>query len=441
MKMRQVLASGEKVCVHNPSPRFFDISFVYRPADPTGFMLKKVANSGPAWEGYSAEAGEVAEAYEQKIADERKLSDIRKQLLGRVSAERVNKDIQKYKNVARQNAKNRKPAKDEELDKLSQYPLSVIASTFAAKNAALSAGDVTRLFLKRAGMTSPDWLVDRVVAMQPVFDALCCYDPSIREKTSSLIELHDRHVNPALFPLVQAWVEKHAGLTDYVRDSLYEPSSVLPTLSVGPGALYRASEPGRTDLLTMTDPVTGHVYQTTRGAARAAHHANMKHKLFGAGILSAGYMAGLHKLLNPKVPWWIKAPVAIAAGLKTYEGGQALARPFRNPEYLTDQGILVPGSTEFAKVSALTLPTYLDKVAFDVIERVGDQADPLLAIRQKVAAYAPKAAISRFLVSAEPDTEKAAALARGIEYDSDPLQPPQIDLDALSERVGALLLS
>ena len=441
LKMRQVMPNGEKVCVHNPSPRFFDISFVYRPADPTGFMLKKVASEGPAWLGFSAKAGEMVDAYEQKVADERKLSDIRKQLLGQITAIRNDKDIANYRATARANAKNRKPASDKDLAKLAQYPLSVIASTFAAKNAALSSGDVARLFLKRAGVSTPDWLVDRVVAVQPLIEAVYAHDPTLRGKTAGLVEVSDRYVEPQLFPLVQHWVEKHAGMSDYLRDSAYGPSDTVTDLDVGPGAAYRATAPGKLDILTMSDPYSGHTYQTTRGAGQAAHHANMKHKLFGSAILTAGYMAGLHHLLNQRIPWWIKAPIAVGAGVKTYEKGLASLSPYRNTEYITDQGISVPGNTEFVKVSALTLPTYLDKVAFDVIECVGEGADPMLALRLKVARRDPASAIGRFLFASASDYEKGAALCSGIETNDDPLQPPEVNLDALSERIGNLLLS
>lgn len=450
-KMRQVLPNGEKVCVHNPSPRFFDISFVYRPADPTGFMLKKVAAEYSAWGGFSAKAGEIVEQYEQKIADAKKLGDIRKQLLGQVTAYKRNNNLAKYRPTALANAKNRKPAETRDIAKLSGYPLSTLASTFAAKNAALSSSDISRLFLKRAGIDAPDWLVDRVVAIQPVVEAVFARDPSLREKVSTLLDVSDKHVDPGLFPLVDAWVEKYAGLSDFVEQAAYGPIEGIPSGDVGPGALYRASDPPRTDVLTMTDPMTGHMYQTTRGAAQKAHHRNIKHKLFGAALLTAAYGGALHHglkhTLHPrissKVPWYSILPVAGYGAYKTIGLGEQIGRAtgLRNPVYITDQGIAVPGNTEFAKVGALTEPTYLDKVAFDVIERVGMSPDPLTSLTYKVASRDPSSLISRILTSDSSDTEKAAYLCYNIEDDSDPLGPPVVDVDALSERVGSLLLS
>lgn len=440
MKMRQVMPNGEKVCVHNPSPRFFDISFVYRPADPTGYMLKKVASHGTAWEGFSAKAGELVDTYEQKIADEKKLSDIRKQLLGQVAAARTDKDIAKYRDTAKQNAKSRKPADDKDIAKLARYPLSVIASTFAAKNAALSTGDIARMFLKRAGVSTPDWLIDRVVAVQPILEAVYARDPSLRDKTAGLIQLRDAHVDPGLFPMVDAWIEKHAGLTDYVGRQVGVPSYMMTSYPL---------EAPKTDVLTMTDPSTGHMYQTTRGAAQAADAANMKHKLYGSALLSGAYYAGLKSLVNKatnpgrvrQIASLAAVPAAMYGGVKTYNAAQKAFVPQRNPSYITDQGIEVPGNTEFVKGASLTIPTYLDKVAFDVIERVGVIEDPLRALREKISAHAPRSLIARFLNSSSSDSEKAAALCSGIEYDSGELRPNEVDLDALGERVGTLLLS
>lgn len=450
-KMRQVLPNGEKVCVHNPSPRFFDISFVYRPADPTGFMLKKVASEYEVWSGYSAKAGELVDQYEQKIADAKKLGDIRKQLLGQVAASRQDKTLAKYRATAIANARGRKPAEQKDIAKLSQYPLSTIASTFAAKNAALSSGDISRLFLKRAGIDAPEWLIDRVVAVQPVVESVFARDPSLREKVSSLLEVSDRHVDPSLFPVVDAWVEKYAGLSDFVEQRAHGPIEPLSDMPVGPGALYRASEPPRTDVLTITDPSTGHMYQTTRGAAEKAHNQNIKQKLFGAAILTAAYGGALHHgikhvfhpRVSSKVPWWALLPAAGYGAYKTVNLGDQVgsAIGLRNPVYITDQGIAVPGNTEFAKVGALTEPTYLDKVAFDIIERAGTTVDPMSRLLYKVASKDPSSLISRLLTSDYSDSEKAAYLCSNIEDDSDPLRPPVVDLDALSDRVGSLLLS
>lgn len=439
-KMRQVLSNGEKVCVHNPSPRFFDISFVFRPADPTGFMLKKVASAYELWSGPSAKMGEVADEYEQKIADARKLGDIRKRLLGQVAAARQD-DVDKYRPVAKANAKSRRPAEDKDIAKLARYPLSQVLATFSAKNAALSTSDVARLFLKKAGVSSPDWLLDRVVAMQPILEAGLARAPSIGEKTAALLEMTSKSVNASLFNTVEAWVEKYAGLSDFGSGDFYGSTSNLPIPGAG---YYAAAAPPRTDVLTITDPYSGHVYQTTRGAAQDARKSELKHKLFGTALLSTLYGAGLYHgakaLFRPKIPTLALAPIAIGLGAGTYDKLRELGAP-RNPYYITDQGIRVPGGTEFVKAGGVSGPTYLDKVAFDVLERVPSAQNPQHALHLKIARHAPESAIASFLLADGTDEEKAAALCEDLEYNTDGVAPAQIDLTAFGDRVGTLLLS
>jgi hypothetical protein len=89
----------------------------------------------------------------------------------------------------------------------------------------------------------------------------------------------------------------------------------------------------------------------------------------------------------------------------------------------------------------LTEPTYFDKVAFDVIERVGDVADPIRALTLKIAHQGASSVIANLLLADLDDDEKVAALCSGIENDDDPIRPPEVNLQALSGRIGAILLS
>jgi hypothetical protein len=45
-EMGEVHPDGRIVCADNPKPNFFDISIVFRPADKTGYMMKKIARDG-----------------------------------------------------------------------------------------------------------------------------------------------------------------------------------------------------------------------------------------------------------------------------------------------------------------------------------------------------------------------------------------------------------
>jgi hypothetical protein len=97
--------------------------------------------------------------------------------------------------------------------------------------------------------------------------------------------------------------------------------------------------------------------------------------------------------------------------------------------------------TEFVKAGGVSGPTYLDKVAFDVLERVPSAQNPQHALHLRIARHAPESAIASFLLADGTDEEKAAALCEDLEYNTDGVAPAQIDLTAFGDRVGTLLLS
>jgi hypothetical protein len=74
--MNQIDDGGFKTYVHNPSPDFFDISRVFRPADRTGYTLKKVAYVHEV--RLSADLAAEQDALASKSAASQKLSDIDK---------------------------------------------------------------------------------------------------------------------------------------------------------------------------------------------------------------------------------------------------------------------------------------------------------------------------------------------------------------------------
>lgn len=85
--MKGILKDGRQVYSINPGPlRFFDISFVNRPADPTAFALDKIASEGgePVMRSVmlSAELGEEMDDYAEKIAAVAKLSTLLKRIDG-----------------------------------------------------------------------------------------------------------------------------------------------------------------------------------------------------------------------------------------------------------------------------------------------------------------------------------------------------------------------
>lgn len=77
-ELNKIYPDGRIVCADNPNPKFFDISIVWRPADKTGYMLKKVASSstpgaGSAWLAEKQAARVAIARYLNKAAEIDKL--------------------------------------------------------------------------------------------------------------------------------------------------------------------------------------------------------------------------------------------------------------------------------------------------------------------------------------------------------------------------------
>lgn len=85
--MKKILPDGRQVFAYNPDPKFFDISLVRKPADPTAFALDKMASEGEEYIPaiLSAELGEQADSFQEKMAAVSKVADIIKQVEGTVA--------------------------------------------------------------------------------------------------------------------------------------------------------------------------------------------------------------------------------------------------------------------------------------------------------------------------------------------------------------------
>lgn len=417
--------TGEINGVLNPSPSFFDISFVFRPADRTGFMLKKIAETGTVYElRGGASLGEKASAYEEKRALARKLSDIQKELAGDVLSARTSPEISLVRDYKQTIPADHGPAvPDEDIDALAEHPLPEVLSTLAEKGAALTASEFCRLFLRKVANVRPSAAVlDRFVALHPAaLEALGVY-PDVSEKLSSTVELSTRHCNEAI-------VAKLAGMGDWVR---HRTNGALGRPVGGPGYLTDAREPPRTDMLTMTDPNSGHLYSTTRGAAMAADHADSSAVMGTALGLSGLYGLGLYGLSRAAGVQGTGLPAAAAGfglGVATAPSVLRGMNAYRNPKYLTDQGVRVSGGTEF-KMAAL-----FDKLASDFTERV-----PAHRHGNAVRALTERTKLSSLLQNTEADIvwhlfhgqEKAA---------SDAVTPPSIDHGTFAVVFGDLILN
>lgn len=427
MKMRQIdPVTGRRHCALNPSPRFFDISIVRKPADPTGYMLKKVAHTYELRS--SAEQGEKVAAFERKQASIRKISDIQKELVGDILAKKTTPDLElfrKYRNEILPGAREAfEPASNETLMAMGEYELPTATKTLAQKNATLTCEEFVRLlFFKEKVACSPEH-VSRIVAAQPFVREVFAQYPNLLAKAAAFFE--QGVVSPELAQKVGTWAEKRAGIGEWLRQTMHDTG--IPLLGrgapFGPGYAHGAKEPPKTDVMTMSDPNTGSVYRTTRGASQAAADENYKSLMGRAALMSGAYSLGLG--MNPAL--------AAAAGYATSRKGHEFLHPYHGVSYQTDQGPILAGNTEFAKMSATSV---LNKLAMDYFSVSKDGEKGVLALVAKSSPMGPKLAAAL----EGPLSSKVALLFASDEKSSeDATQPPELDFDLTARKLGGLLV-
>jgi len=342
-QMNEVLPDGRKVYVHNPSPNFFDISRVGRPADRTGYTLKKVA---AAYElRSSAELGEIADAIDRKSAAIHKLSDIDKIVRGEAVASSSNLApaeqllIRTFRDYA---APRVQDSPDLPMDELLKHAAATVLSTVSAMGILLKDAEFLELMgstLAGRRLRLPAATLSKAAALMPHVYELFEASPALCDEvlaTGALDEQPER-VSPALQASLEPFRVKRA----YAGEMLYR--RLVPE-----GADLRPYGAPTTDLLTWTDPRTGQTHQTTRGAAidaqDATTRAHMGKVLGGSALLLGGY-----KLLSgfPGLRPW-RVPLATGASALAYRALKG--RPGRMLK--SDEGFEAPAFTEFASKTA-----------------------------------------------------------------------------------------
>lgn len=331
--MNQINPDGTKNYVHNPSPNFFDISRVFRPADRTGYTLKKVAHVYELQS--SASLGEDADALANKAAAIRKLSDIEKIVRGQpvASSSTLSNGERVLIDKFREYAAPRMASMSEIPPSTFQgHPLAEALSSLASIKTPLTGPEFVRLIVSHlSGEPLPEHVVQKTAALLPTVLALFERSPALFDdvlKTGALNSA-PQHVNQSLLGKLAPFA-KRANL-----------SSLLYRGLVPEGTGLRPDEAPSTDLLNYQDPRSGQTVQTTRGAAtdasEAQTRAGLKKTIGGAGLLYGAYKAmGAFPSLRP-----LRAPAAAL-------GAYAMMR--RSPEqtFHTAEGLEVPESTEFA---------------------------------------------------------------------------------------------
>lgn len=330
--MNQVNPDGTKNYVHNPSPNFFDISRVFRPADRTGYTLKKVAH---AYElRSSAEMGEAADDIAGKAAAIRKLSDIDKIIRGSpVASSSLSNDEQHLVRRFKDYAGTRLAATPEiPLEAFKGHPLAEALASLQSLDMRLTGPEFVRLVVSRlAGMEPSEEHVRKTASLLPTVLSLYERSPSLLETVLStgILDTPREKVSTALRVKLAGWAEKKSNVGDLLYRRL-----------VPEGIGVRPDEAPMTDVLNYQDPTSGRNVQTTRGAAMDASdsvtRSNMRKMLGGGALLLGGYkLMGAFPSLRP----W-RAPAAAL-------GAYAMTRPRASQSFHTTEGYDVPNITEF----------------------------------------------------------------------------------------------
>lgn len=352
-QMRQVI-NGIVASALNPKCRFFDISWVFKPADVMAYMMKKVAEPTP-YEISGAEAGDYLDGMEERKEAAHKLAVIDKVIQGiPVDYKSDNVDPTELGNIQRMRSSvldlggEMRDMPDGVLRQMSENPLQKIFSTLFASGMMLGTPEVVKITIYRSHphMDIPEHYIDKSVVLQNKIMELFEECPQLLEmiEKCGAFNFSPKNIDPKIAELAMPYMEKRSGIYEYLH------RKIVPEQ-------WRQEAPYTTPL-SLTDPSSGQQYATTRGAAIKAHDELAKRNLYkvlgGGALLGAGYkvigsgltsagMGGLKPLLGLTM------------------GGIGLANwPSMGPHYMTEQGIPIPTLTEMAPVkqASLALPLF-----------------------------------------------------------------------------------
>jgi hypothetical protein len=221
-RLGDYLPNGKRVFVWNPSPRFFDISMVRRPADRLGFMMKKVADSVPEIRS-SAALGAYVQNAGRKIAALNKMSLIHKILRGAVGASKNESgNLQQFvSDLAKPMAAKMPAIDDETIRSLIQFRPAEVLSTLSSMGILLTTPEFIKYFIWKIDPTLqiPEDVLDRTVATQQQVFEMLTDNPKLLDEIdgTDFIDTSDQNVNPNLASKLQPLAEKRS----QSRDNLY----------------------------------------------------------------------------------------------------------------------------------------------------------------------------------------------------------------------------
>ena len=205
-EMNEIYPDGRVVAAENPNPTFFDISVVWRPADKTGYMMKKVAFGMD-----QREVGESSTSLGMKYAAMtrlsgylRKAADIDKIITGvasglesDISEPEVSLSLKWLKSIAPKVVSSYKLLGDSEIAGLSSSDFSETIKSLSDRGIFLMTPEfLDLLFLKIMGKASPVGLSSKLVSLQSSIFSLLAKHPEIPSKVLESGILDSGRVTP-----------------------------------------------------------------------------------------------------------------------------------------------------------------------------------------------------------------------------------------------------
>lgn len=332
--MNQVDSNGFKDYVHNPSPDFFDISRVFRPADRTGYTLKKVAETYEV--RLSADLGEIADRLALKSGASQKLSDIDKVIRAEPLASSTLTPDEKSFIVKFRDHAGPKLAAAPRINTAGLHVWSLGETLTAAAKHGVVFNDREFIGLatsKLAGhpVTLLEAQTDKIAAAGRWSLALFAERPELLAEVIDSGVLESSKTAKELDVFFASVSEKRA----YAGEMLYR-RLVPEDIGLGP------------DAAPTTDVLHTQYGDTTRGAAidaqDAVTRAHMGKVVGGAGLLLGGYKA------LTAFPWMRKFKVPLAIGAGALGASTLGKRP--GGTMRTDEGYDIPDITELTSKTA-----------------------------------------------------------------------------------------
>ena len=350
--------TGKQAAALNPSPRFFDSSWVLRPADRTGHMLKKVAYDSPyEIRMPSYELSDMIEEMRNKAAALGKAADMEKVISGSPEASSTSTDkgtltlVKRYADSTAKNEASTLPKADVRITV--EYTPEEAIGTSDSLGLPMGLRDLVQYFMGR--------MDNKATATDKELDCACKHAEAVLELFNAYPRFYDD-------------VMKIAGLSeprvnDKLANAMWPPQTMIGDRNLVDSALadrrlpsgnVRAQTPN-TDVLTFTDP-TGNTMRTNMGNARRATRqlegdAQVGKATRGAGYLGLGTLlggAGMGALLTGKRTALRTAAGALGVGAGVASGAKGvheIARPtrlgdLRSPMIMTNEGEVIPAYTE-----------------------------------------------------------------------------------------------